>query len=81
MTYECWNLADCPADTGEYWDAYRDGRNNEPAPGENRSPEYHHGWWCGMSDGHHCETPPWMRELAKQFIAASRPESAYGDGA
>lgn len=40
-------------DEAELIEGYWDGRDNEPAPGPNRSRSYVHGWWQGMRDGGH----------------------------
>lgn len=56
-------------DPDELLEGYRDGVKNEPAPGENRSLAYRHGWWMGMADFNHRPLQASDREIVRQFIA------------
>lgn len=51
-------------------EGYRDGRANEPAPGDNRSRAYWHGWRNGQADGGYTEPDQAQQDLAREFLAA-----------
>ena len=55
-------------DNQELLDGYFDGTNNEPAPGDNRSYSYWHGFRNGQVDGGHKPIDTAQRELAKDAI-------------
>lgn len=68
----------------ELVEGYFDGFGDAPAPGDNRSFSYWHGWRNGMVDGHHAEPDGAQQELAhdalktnyfKNIFAALQPES------
>lgn len=73
--YECWDMADIPADDAELREGYFDGRAGEPEPGANRAPAYHHGWWAGHADRNPNNRAPWLAVLARQIVAASRAKT------
>ena len=59
-------------DDADCIEGYKDGRNNDPMPGANRSDAYAHGWWTGMCDGHHREPHPIDRVIVRAFLSKSR---------
>ena len=71
--YECWSLEEADAlNSEEVREGYFDGRKGEPKPGPNRSPAYHHGWWAGSRDAGLVPPQPWLKELARQYVAQSK---------
>lgn len=72
MAYECWSLLNVPEPVADRIEGYYDGFDGDPEPGANRSPAYHHGWWCGHTDRCPDEKPAWLAELARQqFLGAA----------
>jgi hypothetical protein len=55
-------------DDAEVLEGYRDGRANEPEPGDNRSLSYWHGWRQGTADGHHRKMDEADGALARDSI-------------
>lgn len=59
-------------DQDEITEGYRDGRDGEPEPGNNRSRSYWHGWRNGAADGRHRENDDAQRELARDCLRHAR---------
>lgn len=59
-------------DQDEITEGYRDGRDGEPEPGNNRSRSYWHGWRNGAADGRHRENDAAQRELARDCLRHAR---------
>ena len=59
-------------DNDEIVEGYMDGFDNEPAPGDNRSKSYWHGYRNGQVDGGHVAADAAQVALAKEII-----ESGY----
>lgn len=57
-------------DVAELAEGYRDGRANAPAPGNNRTRSYWHGWRNGRCDGGFVEPDEGQRALARAFHKA-----------
>lgn len=55
-------------DEAEIIEGYRDGREDAPEPGDNRSRSYWHGWRNGMVDGKHREADEAQRALAYEVV-------------
>jgi len=56
-------------DDAEIIEGYWDGFNGEPAPGDNRSLRYWHGWRNGAVDGGFIEKDDAQAALAKEVVA------------
>lgn len=67
-------------DDSELQEGYRDGRENAPTPGSNRTDSYVHGWWTGMRDGGHRAPHPIDHEIihAAQTAFAQRGATKVG---
>lgn len=73
--YRCTSLEQLDAlDGTEMVEGYMDGFRNEPEPGPNRSPSYHHGWWTGAADGKHRPTPDWIPPVARLLVQRQRDQ-------
>ena len=59
-------------DEAEVIEGYRDGYDNEPAPGDNRSVSYWHGYRNGLVDGGHATLDGAQRKLAREVVRAHR---------
>lgn len=59
-------------DADEILEGYLDGFDNEPAPGDNRSKSYWHGYRNGQVDGGYVSADAAQASLAKEVI-----ESGY----
>ena len=59
-------------DEDEILEGYRDGRNDWPEPGNNRSRSYWHGWRNGAVDGGHKPKDATQAELARVYVARMR---------
>lgn len=59
-------------DDDEVLEGYRDGLDNAPEPGGNRSRSYWHGWRNGMADRGRIQPDGAMRQLAREYIEAKR---------
>ncbi len=55
-------------DDAECIQGYWDGKDNEPAPGDNRSYSYWHGYRNGQVDGGHAIADAAQRNLAKDVV-------------
>ena len=67
-------LATTPGDINDIDDVeclegYNDGRNNDPAPGQNSTNSYVQGWWAGMYDGGHRNYHPIDTDIVKAWLA------------
>ena len=56
----------------ESLEGYRDGRDNAPPPGANRSNAYVQGWWAGMKDGRHRDYHPIDSDIARAGLIRLR---------
>lgn len=63
-------------DDADVLDGYRDGRRNEPEPGDNRSLAYCHGWRNGRVDGGHAQ--PSREQMALVRLVIARPGGWIG---
>ena len=59
-------------DEFEMQEGSRDGLNNQPEPGGNRSRSYWHGWRNGMTDAGHRERDEHRLALARDWTRAMR---------
>lgn len=57
-------------DSAEVTEGYMDGFGGDPAPGDNRSKSYWHGWRNGRVDGGHSAKDDAQALLAASVIAA-----------
>lgn len=55
-------------DDSECIEGYWDGRENDPAPGPNRTDSYAQGWWAGMRDGGHRDYHPIDHDITKAWF-------------
>ncbi len=60
-------------DEAEILEGYRDGLDDQPEPGNNRSKAYWHGWRNGMIDRGRLPMDSAAAKLADEFIRRKRP--------
>jgi hypothetical protein len=65
-------------DDAEVFEGYRDGRANEPEPGDNRSLSYWHGWRNGMVDYGHMKVDDAQAALAADVIKSGWLRRLFG---
>lgn len=60
-------------DETEILEGYRDGLENAPEPGNNRSRSYWHGWRNGMADKGRRPIDAAQMQLAREYVSRARP--------